>query len=65
MKKAVLVEFAIRTRVIVDSKMSEEDVANIAINNIFNNGAENYIIPDNLVSVEDDTECPYEKGEEM
>lgn len=58
MKKAYLVDFAIRTRVVSNSD-NDEDIIDDAIDNIIRNGADKYIIPDNAVEVIEDYEVPY------
>jgi len=70
MKKAVLVEYSIVTRVIVDDDgLSLEELANEALDNqaIVKASAKiladagNYVMGDNVVEIEDDEECPYDK----
>lgn len=63
MKKAFLVDFNVRTRVVVDlDGKTEEEVDEAAIaaarQNILSD-AENYIIGDNCTEIEPDEECPF------
>lgn len=58
-KKAVLVQFVLTTRIIVDSSMSDEDVANKALEKIKKN-SEDYLIIDNLEGIYNDVEVPYD-----
>ena len=61
-KIAKLVMVSLMTRVIVEDTASEEDILNEARGR-FHNIVENDL-SENLESIEDDTECPYEDGEE-
>lgn len=58
-KKAVLVQLVLTTRIIVDSSMSDEDVANKALEKIKKN-SEDYLIIDNLEGIYNDVEVPYD-----
>lgn len=62
MKKAFLVDFSVRTRVIVDldGKTKEEidDAAIAAARQNILSDAGNYIIGDNCTGIEPDEECP-------
>ena len=61
-KIAKLVMVSLMTRVIVEDTASEEEILNEARGR-FHNIVENDL-SENLESIEDDTECPYEDGEE-
>ena len=68
MKKAVLVKFEIMTRMIVEAdengKVSESEkefAVESAIGKI-GDDIENYLCPDNLAEIADDTEVPFGKG---
>jgi hypothetical protein len=61
-KIAKLVMVSLMTRVIVEDTASEEEILNEARGR-FHNIVENDLI-ENLESIDDDTECPYEDGEE-
>lgn len=72
-KKALLVEYCIRTRVIVDVPEDMNDfsqaykdsenvfdkIAEAARDNIIDNGVEDYLIGDNITEIELDHELPY------
>jgi hypothetical protein len=72
MKKAFIADFSVKTRVIVDipegmKEGSDEElnlIAKKASERIHHCGAESYITPDNVIEIEEDTECPYADGEE-
>lgn len=55
MKVAKLVTFSIMTRVLVDEYATEDDIKQAAIEHV-----DTEDIYDNIESIEDDTECPYD-----
>ena len=60
MKVAKLVRVSFVTRVIVDANLSDDEVVNIAQNNIIHKATTE--IHENVDDVEIDTECPYEEN---
>ncbi len=69
-KKAYLVDYSIRTRVVVDVPKDKIDntprsddelfglIASEARDHILRNGAAQYLCPDNVMEIHDDYECP-------
>ena len=67
-KKAFLVTFGITTRVIADENASDEEIAGLAAERIkgfmHQEGPDAYLNTDNLTDIAEDTECPYDAGED-
>jgi hypothetical protein len=66
MKKAMIVDFYVATRIIVDIENSDElsddefdNAISIAREQIVNSGIENYINGDNTENIYEDMELPY------
>lgn len=67
MKKAFLVDYSIRARVILDvsDDMTQEEIDRMAHEQAqeeINHEPRQYICIDNLMEVFEDTECPYDKN---
>jgi len=66
MKKAMIVNFYVATRIIIDIESSDElsddefdNVISIAREQIIDGGIENYINGNNVENIYEDTELPY------
>lgn len=60
MKKAYLVEFSVMTRVVVEDGSSDESIFKSAMDKILSSPGD-YIQYDNVISIEDDEEMPYDE----
>lgn len=70
MKKAFLVEFSIMTRIIMDVENDDSDpnldsllfskAIRLARSRMTDNGIGDYINGDSCVSIEEDTDCPFD-----
>lgn len=60
-----MVSFQIKTRVVVDNDLTEEQIVETAIKNIIEEGVRNYLHGENLIDIEDDEECPYTVNDEL
>jgi len=59
MKVAKIVEYSIRTRIIVDTADSEDSIIRKANNKLLNDPS-GYIVGDNVGEIQDDIECPFD-----
>ena len=65
MKKAIIVEFNLMTRIVIEeSEENEETIVNKSIPNILEK-IKNGELHDNLVSWKDDLEMPYQENREQ
>ena len=62
MKVAKLVSCSLMTRVIVDENATKDDIIRTSKHRFVN--IVNESLGDNIETIEDDEECPYEEGEE-
>jgi len=63
MKKAILVKITLMTRVIIDELHTTEELMELAIPKLSENLMDNPF--ESIDEIVDDTECPYEIGEEF